>query len=32
MKGPYGWVLNMGGAHGTTAIADERNTVKVSGK
>ena len=29
MKGPYGWVLNMGGPHGTPAIANERNIVKV---
>jgi hypothetical protein len=24
-----GWVLNMGGAHGTPGIADESNTVRV---
>jgi hypothetical protein len=24
-----GWVLNMGGAHGTPGIADEHNTVRV---
>ena len=29
MKGPHGWVLNMGGAHGTTAIATEQNIVHV---
>lgn len=29
MRGPYGWVLNTGGQYGRTAIADERNTVKV---
>jgi hypothetical protein len=29
MKGPHGWVLNMGGRYGTPAIADERNIVKV---
>ncbi len=29
MKGAYGWVLNMGGRHGTPAIVDEQNTVKV---
>lgn len=29
MRGPYGWVLNMGGRHGTPAIADETNVVKV---
>jgi len=26
-----GWVLNLGGAHGTPAIADERNIVRVGG-
>lgn len=25
-----GWVLNMGGRHGTPGIADDSNTVKVS--
>jgi hypothetical protein len=29
MKGPAGWVLNMGGAHGTPAIASDENIVKV---
>ena len=29
MKGPAGWVLNMGGKHGTTAIATDDNIVKV---
>ncbi len=29
MRGPAGWVLNMGGAHGTPAVADEKNIVKV---
>ncbi len=29
MKGPAGWVLNMGGAHGTPAIATEENIIKV---
>ena len=29
MRGDYGWVLNMGGKHGTPAIADEKNIVKV---
>jgi hypothetical protein len=29
MRGPAGWVLNMGGAHGTPAIADEKNVVKI---
>jgi len=32
MRGPHGWVLNMGGKHGTPGIADERNIVKVSAK
>jgi hypothetical protein len=32
MKGPYGWVLNMGGKHGTPGIADDENTVAVRGK
>lgn len=30
MKGPHGWVLNMGGRHGTPAIASDENIVKVS--
>jgi hypothetical protein len=30
MRGPAGWVLNMGGPHGTPGIADERNVVQVS--
>jgi hypothetical protein len=29
MKGPYGWVLNMGGRHGTPAIANDSNIVKI---
>jgi hypothetical protein len=29
MKGPAGWVLNMGGRHGTPDIASEKNIVKV---
>lgn len=29
LRGPAGWVLNMGGRYGTPAIADERNIVKV---
>lgn len=29
MRGPYGWVLNMGGRHGTPAIASEANIVAV---
>jgi hypothetical protein len=29
MRGTYGWVLNMGGRHGTPAIASADNTVAV---
>lgn len=29
MKGPHGWVLNMGGRHGRPGVADERNIVEV---
>lgn len=29
MKGPAGWVLNLGGPHGRPGIATEENTVKV---
>ena len=29
MLGPAGWVLNMGGAHGTPAIAYPENVVRV---
>jgi len=29
MRGPYGWVLNLGGAHGRPGIATEQNIVKV---
>jgi hypothetical protein len=29
MRGPAGWVLNLGGRYGTPGIADERNTVAV---
>ena len=29
MLGPAGWVLNMGGAHGTPAIASDQNIVSV---
>lgn len=29
MRGPAGWVLNMGGAHGTPAIATDENVIKV---
>ena len=30
MRGPAGWVLNMGGAHGTPAIACDENIVRVT--
>jgi hypothetical protein len=29
MRGTHGWVLNMGGAHGTPAIASDENIVRV---
>lgn len=29
MRGPYGWVLNMGGRHGTPAVASDDNIVAV---
>ena len=29
MRGPAGWVLNMGGPHGSPGIAGEKNTVRV---
>lgn len=29
MHGSYGWVLNMGGAHGTPAVATAENIVKI---
>jgi hypothetical protein len=29
MLGPAGWVLNLGGRHGTPGIASEKNTVRV---
>lgn len=31
MRGPYGWVLNMGGRHGTPGIATDDNVVAVKG-
>ena len=31
MKGPAGWVLNLGGDHGTPGIACEGNVVWVTG-
>lgn len=32
MRGPAGWVLNMGGRHGTPGIASDDNITKVSPK
>lgn len=32
MRGLHGWVLNMGGAHGTPKVADNENIVRVSGR
>jgi hypothetical protein len=32
MRGPYGWVLNMGGRYGTPAVATNDTIVKVKGK
>ena len=29
MRGPAGWVLNMGGRHGTPGIATDDNVTKV---
>jgi hypothetical protein len=29
MRGPHGWVLNMGGPHGTPGVASPENIVKV---
>ena len=29
MRGPAGWVLNMGGRYGTPGIAGESNTIRV---
>ncbi len=29
LKGPHGWVLNMGGRYGTPAIATDSNIVMV---
>ena len=31
MKGPAGWVLNLGGSYGTPGIANEENVIWVSG-
>jgi len=30
MRGPAGWVLNMGGRYGTPGIASEENTTRVA--
>lgn len=32
MRGPYGWVLNLGGPHGTPGVATEENIIKVHGR
>ena len=29
MRGPGGWVLNMGGKHGTPAVASAENIVRI---
>ena len=29
MKGPYGWVINVGGRHGTPRIVHENNFIKM---
>ena len=29
MKGPYGWVLNLGGKYETPGIASDENTIQV---
>lgn len=29
MRGPFGWVLNLGGRYGTPGIATETNTIEV---
>jgi hypothetical protein len=29
MRGPAGWVLNMGGKHGTPGIASDKNIIRV---
>ncbi len=31
MRGPAGWVLNMGGKYGTPGVATPENIVKVTG-
>jgi hypothetical protein len=32
MLGPAGWVLNMGGRHGTPAVVNESNFVRIAGR
>ena len=32
IRGPHGWVLDMGGKYGTPAIANSKNIVKIRGK
>ena len=29
MKGPIGWVVNMGGRHGTPGVVTEKNFIKI---
>ena len=29
MKGPIGWVVNMGGRHGMPSVVTERNFIKI---
>ena len=29
MKGPYGWVINVGGRHGTPRVVHENNFIKM---
>ena len=29
MRGPHGWVLNMGGRYGTPGIADDQNILAI---
>lgn len=31
MRGPFGWVLNLGGRYGTPGIATDENIIKVQG-
>ena len=32
MRGPAGWVINIGGAHGTPKVATPENLVRVGGR